>query len=351
VIDYRAAGVSPCFGNYVMALELYADESIRSVDGDLVVAGFAAHINTWAQFATRWKERLDRDGISHFHTHKFRNGKSSLFASLPKPKRDQLFKDLLELIRGHALVGVSCTINQKEYKSMTSAEYRGRYGSAYGLAVGACFYQASQFFKDVHATEELSVFIEDGHQHSRGAVDLMLYAKQQMLTVSKPDDPAFEIEPAGDREIVRVRNFTSPYGGFLQIGSVGAGSKISMRPLQAADILAYCTLNQAGEFSKGVIESIRQSVPIISKSVNQEDIQAFIDGVTQDEQHRSETRRMMHEMSRTLGLLGIKMRNVPTGVQIDLSGAHDIKSLELQLPLKGVPRVAWEFGSDTKESE
>src|ERR1035437_10320195 len=83
-----------------MALELYADESIRSVDGDLVVAGFAAHINTWAQFATRWKERLDRDGISHFHTHKFRNGKSSLFASLPKPNRAQLFNPIYALRNG-----------------------------------------------------------------------------------------------------------------------------------------------------------------------------------------------------------------------------------------------------------
>jgi hypothetical protein len=134
VIDYANLGVSPCFGKYVMALELYTDESIRSADGDLVVAGFAADINAWAEFANRWKERLDRDGLSHFHTHKFRNGKSSLFAHLSWQKRTVLLDDLLVLIRRHALVGVSCTISQREYKSMTTAEYRGRYGSAYGLA-------------------------------------------------------------------------------------------------------------------------------------------------------------------------------------------------------------------------
>ena len=177
--DYTDLGISPCFGEYVMALELYVDESEHGSGGDLVVAGFVSHINMWAKFATLWKERLDREGLSHFHTHKFRNGKSSLFASLSMDKRTQLLADLLGIIRSHALVGVSCTVNQREYKSMTTPEYRSRYGSAYGLAVGACSYQASRFLKASNPQEELSIFLEEGHHHGSGAVELILYAKER----------------------------------------------------------------------------------------------------------------------------------------------------------------------------
>jgi hypothetical protein len=215
--------------------------------------------------------------------------------------------------------------------------------------VGSCFYQASQLFKDTHPNEELSVFIEDGHRHGRGAVDLMLYAKQVMSTVSRPSDPPFDLGLIGDREVVRVRNFAPEDRSFMRIGSVGSGSKNSMRPLQAADILAYCTLNQSGGFSKSTIEAMRQSVPILSTTISREDIRAAIDGINNDEQRRSETRRMIHELSRTLGLFGVKVKNVSDGVQIDVSGARDIKSLEIQLPIEGAPRVEMEFGTSTKD--
>ena len=314
----------------MIALEMYADESFRGKESDIVLAGFVSSIDAWANFSTLWKKRLEQDNHSHFHAARFRSKHSRLFAALSIHQRAQLLDDLLALIKDHAMVGVSCTINQRDYKSMTTPEFRSRYGSAFAVATAGCFYQAARFIESTGAPcDELSVFIEDGHTHGSGAVDLLLYAKEQAKGID------LDSVPTGTMVFGKPEPM-KPLG----IGSVGMGSKLTMRPLQAADILAYCTFSQPDHWSAGVLDRIAKSVPVVTKEVDRTDIRNFIDAVNQDEESRAETRQMMHRMRRELGTWGIRMINVSGGMQIDTRGVHEgIEQIDLQLPIKNFPKV------------
>lgn len=308
-------------------LELYVDESFSSSESDIVLAGFASTEENWKVFSSLWKERLEQDKLSHFHATKFRNKRSSLFAQLSNSRRAQLLNDLLSLIEEHSLVGVSCLVNQREYRRMTTSEFRSRYGSAYGMAMGGCFFSLFCHLENSSLPyDELSIFVEEGHPHGNGAVELLLYNKQeeQGVDASKLPFPirvleAADIEPKSH----------------IGIGAVGFGNKLLAPPLQAADILAYCTLNQGDHWCASVLERITKSVSVLSHDFNRDDIQYFIDSVDADEKARADRREILQTLHRSLARVGIKMVSIPGGFLFDTTHADKkIQRLEVKLPSK-----------------
>ena len=211
------------------SLELYIDESADPSKQNLVVAGYVSTIDAWAEFSSLWNGRLVAYGIPYFHMTDFMSPRSSLFRHLQGPMRTEILRDLLALIRAYTVLGVSCSICPREYNSLTSTEFRGRYGAAYAMALTGCILTLGKVLSDDSISfDELNVIMEDGHPNVRQAYELLLEHKTSAQGTGE--------------------------NGF-RIGSVGIASKVDMAPLQAADLLAYCCLSNK-PYSQVVVTAI-----------------------------------------------------------------------------------------------
>ena len=244
------------------SLELYVDESADVSKQDLVVAGYVSTIDAWAEFSSLWNNRLIAYGLPYFHMTDFMSPRSSLFRHLQGPKRTEMLRDLVALIRSHTMLGVSCSICPREYNSLTSTEFRGRYGAAYAMALSGCILTLGKVLFD-HSipVEELSVFMEDGHPNVRQAYELLLEHKTSS-------------QGTGDNG--------------LRLGSVGIGSKLNMAPLQAADLLAYCCLSN-NPYSRIVVTAIllNGGVHHVALRWSEEVILLMKDRIVEDEAERA----------------------------------------------------------------
>jgi hypothetical protein len=160
----------------VAFLEAYFDESLNHNDSrTVVVAGFVSSIDTWAAFAEAWKLNvLERFGIPYFRMKDFRNGNSRIFRHLSGEDRIHLLAQVVGLTAKVASFGVGCVVNEAEYNTITSPEYRGRHGSAFTSCFATCIGLIGRVLadhtKDVH---RLSVFLEEGHVNTDQAVQML----------------------------------------------------------------------------------------------------------------------------------------------------------------------------------
>jgi hypothetical protein len=108
----------------------------------MTVAGFASSMKDWDEFSSKWKARLDKDGIEFFRAVDVNNFRGPFEHWHDLPNREQLrralFSDLMDLIRRHAYRKFSCTIINKEFQN-ASSEFREKFAeSAYSVAARTC---------------------------------------------------------------------------------------------------------------------------------------------------------------------------------------------------------------------
>jgi hypothetical protein len=231
------------------SLDCYLDESYDS-NSDLIVAGFVASVDQWAKFAEKWKAVLDERGLPYFHFLEFNK------QSLSNEQRIKILSSLIKIITECVILAVSSRISPSEYKSLTTPNFRNRYGNAYSLGVMGCVTDAGFRLKDrSYDYQELGVYLEQGHPNLNQALNLLRTFKG---SYEKPDLAAFR--PGHVTELILDEDAIQP---FVKIGTIAMGDRHTMRPLQAADMLAYSSRTSDKAVSQMVLKQLRDSVDYI----------------------------------------------------------------------------------------
>ena len=312
-------------------LESYFDESSHE-HGDLVLAGYASHVDSWAIFATAWKSCLREYDLPYFRMKDFRNPRSRLIRHLSEHQREELLSILLGLIQRYAVIGVSCRINPDEYCSLVTPLFRSLFGSAYAVAVQLCTLILDRFLNAIPGRgHTLSVLLEDGHQNALDAVKHLRDYKDESIPVD-----ASQLS----QEINIIGELAPPP---VILGAVGLGGKRNHPPLQAADILAHCTLASSNALCISVLEWLKKTVMHRECKCTKELIQHIIAALIKDEIKRSDRRSEIHQLSRFLGWCGVKVYPIQGGIAID---ARSPMPIDIERMLKSDPSISLIPGDD-----
>lgn len=86
----------------------------------LAVAGYISTADRWITFSQLWNTRLREDGLDYFRMSEFAHSKK-IFAGwkLEENRRRNLLKDLVELVKTHAIVMFGCAVKISAMKDMT----------------------------------------------------------------------------------------------------------------------------------------------------------------------------------------------------------------------------------------
>ena len=254
MISYEALGLSPLHGEYVAFLELYLDESYAEDDQHIVIAGFVASIDDWAQFSNAWKVHvLEQFGIPHLHMKELGSKRSGSFSGVDDPvviaKR---------IIAGFADLGVGCVINRHEFDSAVSKRERSEYGTAYTVGVMACLQIVKDFLNHKlqgSARETtVGVILEDGHRNTRQAISILKSARdiqRQSWDVITRLEEGLAVWRNPERDVLEVK-----------LGLVDSYPKGLMLPLQAADLLAHTLLRRANPYPSELLSDLEERMPI-----------------------------------------------------------------------------------------
>lgn len=178
----------------------------------VVVAGFISSAKDWVLFNNKWKERLNRDGVSCFHMVEFAGSKGE-FTEWKEDRRRELLADLMSIIQSYTYEKFGCAVLNEAFRSEIPEDIRDEFRfTAYSLAARACVSNVTRWFTAENwNTNTLEYVFEDG--------DL---GKGMLQDIFKRDGyPSPIFKPKKDRP--------TPLGG------VESG----WTPLQAADFLAY----------------------------------------------------------------------------------------------------------------
>jgi len=284
-------------------LEAYFDESYAG-KSDIVVAGFVSSFDRWAKFAARWKKVLDDNELPYIHLTELKS--PNAFPHLSMSERERILNSLLDIIQECATFALSCRISPREYKSIATPKFRSEFGSAYAFAVLGCVQGAGLYLEQQQPDyEALSVFLESGHRN-------VLQALQSLDNYKRKFAPVDLAALAADH-VIKGEEREAPW---IRLGTLGLGGKTEMLPLQAADMLAHSVFNPSGAFAHVVLDRVGAGLPYHEGNWTKEAIRQMIGDLSARENDRLQVRKRMHEMSRFLGNVGIKVTVRDDGVTI-----------------------------------
>jgi hypothetical protein len=288
-------------------LELYADESESSIVPLMLIGGWTADVDCWAEFSVRWQIILNKYNVAYFHSHTFRNARSQLYRHLDKFERDSMLISLLLLIKEFATFGQIAWVKPKLYNRITTKEFRNRHGTAYASLLGYVVAKVGiNVTNHFHRKEVVSVFLESGHRHANEALH---FIKQAKLITSDflPDSEI--VGPIGNSGL----RF-SPF----KIGVISLGEKAEMKPLQAADILAYCSLcllrNANDGFAKAVLAAI--DLPIYKHHLDEDCLQQQIEILRRTDAKEQTLMHNRRVQIKELRKLGVDFQVLPDGISV-----------------------------------
>jgi hypothetical protein len=270
-----------------MFLDSYLDESYDS-NSDLIVAGFVASVDQWAIFAEKWKTVLDEHCLPYFHFLEFNKHHLSF------EQRTKLLSSLIKIITECVILAVSSRISPSQYKSLTTPEFRNRYGNAYSLGVIGCITDAGFRLKErSYDYQELGVYLEQGHPNINQALNLLRKFKG---SYEDPDVSAFR-QGGHVTHLILDANAEQP---FVKIGTMAMGDRHAMRPLQAADMLAYCSRTSDKTVSQMVLKELRQSADYVEGHWTRDTISYCVKGLGIIEKEAAEMRRRVNSLTQTV---------------------------------------------------
>jgi hypothetical protein len=297
-----------------MFLESYLDESYDT-NSDLVVAGFVASVDQWAQFAEKWKKVLDEYDLPYFHFLEFNKQHVSL------EQRTQILSSLIKIITECVVLAVSSRISPSEYESLTTPNFRNKYGNAYSLGVMGCITDAGFRLKGrSYDYQELSVYLEQGHPNMNQALNLLRTFK---VSYEEPDLSAFR--PGHVTQLILDKDELQP---FVKIGTIGMGDRHTMRPLQAADMLAYSSRTSDKAVSQMVLKQLRDSVDYVEGHWTRNTISYCVKELGIIEKEQAEQIRRVNSL-RYLKHFGITVHIVSRTLLFDLRERKDYSVSDL----------------------
>jgi hypothetical protein len=202
-----------------MAIDMGYDEG---GSGDTLLVSCQISITEQAKKLKRkWKSRLEN--LKYFHSKDFDNYSQGVFskAGLGREQRQELLKDLSDLIHCHVIAGVTARVSISEYDRITTQEFRSKAGTAYGFLIDMCLLRAHALLEELRLPTELNILVEGGHRNSEQVA--------QILT-----------------QLQQLPSHILPMP--IKILTAGLGGKKDHPILQTADMLAY---SQWQAISKG----------------------------------------------------------------------------------------------------
>jgi hypothetical protein len=325
--DYSACGFSPVHGDKIAVLEVYLDESGVHSDSVLIVGGFVADINKWADFSAYWKDVLTKYGLKYFHATAFMNGKDRAFRHLSMIQKRDLLGLLIAGIRETALFSMSVLAKPYEYDQFATAEYKQAFGSCYSHSVRAALIGITRLLKDPNnATETLGVFIERSPRS-----DAALHHVRDHRAETEPFPRSFETE----FDILPRRYDWNPDDPCnergIKIGAVGSGSKEDMPPLQAADLLvfmehSFIVGSKSKAKWKNSWDNIAEHVPPYIFPFTPKLLKLFVDGYMERLEEGRDNKHATAQFIREANSFGLHGKVVPYK-GVTLSGnAHDVQT-------------------------
>ncbi|MGB9369513.1 MAG: DUF3800 domain-containing protein [Xanthobacteraceae bacterium] len=198
-------------------IESYFDES-GSHDGSpaLGVAGFAFTKAGAAKLDQEWGSVLERYELPFFHMVDCAHGNPP-FDRLTRDERIAVEKEMIALIRDNLLCGYGVSISEREYNEFFPDHVP--YGSAYSLCCWTCLEVVQHWIEANGIEGDAAYFFEAGHASQSEANRIMtrILSHEQLRRDYRYSSHAF-------------------------------ADKKKLRPLQAADLLAWLQANQAQRF-------------------------------------------------------------------------------------------------------
>jgi hypothetical protein len=178
----------------------------------MVVAGFLSSVTDWADFTSRWTDRLQQDKIEVFRASQMYRYFSDESDTVQRQKRNSLLDDLMEIIQSHVYHKTGCVIELKNLERIPS-ETREKYRlQEYAYAARSCVGHTREWFeRNRWFDRHVEYIFEDGDE---GKGDL---------------EARFEADGYGRPEFRPKKDQVRPDG------TISAG----FVPLQAADWLAH----------------------------------------------------------------------------------------------------------------
>jgi len=178
----------------------------------VVVSAYFAATPHMAKFNKDWQADLDKLEIPFFHAKELWKPKSKLFRGISMSKRNALLSRLVGHIDKRIDIGLSAHIDVNQYRLETSDRFRSQYGSPYTFAIRQILMHLCVLLRNNKRNHEpINIVIEAGHRNEQQALDLLA-----------------EFDANRDRP--------------LNIAYRGSAPKLHNPPLQAADLLAFATV-------------------------------------------------------------------------------------------------------------
>jgi len=190
-------------------VEAYFDESFGENDRQpLCVAGYVFEKEHCIALDEAWRAVLDRHAVRYFRMSACAHG-AFPFDRMEKQERIEIATACIGLIKEHASRGFAISVVPFQYNAIIRRKRRFL-GSAYSFCTRQCFSALAHWAKERKYHGDIAYFFESGHKSQREANALM-------------------------EEIFNIPSERRRY----HYSSHTFADKVKVRPLQAADLLAW----------------------------------------------------------------------------------------------------------------
>jgi Protein of unknown function (DUF3800) len=215
-------------GRLFMPMAAYLDETgTDAKEPVMIVAGYVASAAAWAEFEKEWRKTCDEAGVSHIHARKIRKG-GGIYAHLGRSGCRDLVQRCNVIANRHITFGLSVLLKKscyRRYAEKIGSKGRGVRNSQFGVCFRTFLGLTAQMVREYYAADadQFAVFYENGAPNAGAAEkmwrELRAYAPELYETIS----------------------------------TVAPVDKIKSPPVQAADVLAFMSLqwNRRGIFLDG----------------------------------------------------------------------------------------------------
>jgi hypothetical protein len=149
-------------------IEAYLDATAKAETGYLGVAGYLLSKAQAKKFGREWRDVLRRANATHFHASRWFPG-APPFDAIPQEVRNGAANELIDVIRERTEVGVVAFLSEKEFRQVTTQQWRNKRGNAYVVLVKWCLFQIRIWLEDKGDPRTVAFFLEAGDQYSNQA--------------------------------------------------------------------------------------------------------------------------------------------------------------------------------------
>jgi len=221
--------VAPGLDDLVALFEAYFDES-GSHDGSpvLCLAGYLFDKEGCLELDSEWKVVLDEYSLPYFRMSACAQGNYP-FDKLSKQQRIDCETKLIHIIKRHMRYGVTVTVNEADYLRWMAPEFP--FGSAYTWCCYMCLVAIGGWIKKANFQGEVAYFFEARHRNQKEANAVM----------------------AGILELPELKYHSHTF------------LRKEVRPLQAADLLAWQAATQRKRLDKGITTPRKDFFVLVSE--------------------------------------------------------------------------------------